>query len=427
MRSKTGWSALLLTAGLALAPAGVRAQMGVDKPPDPVVPLPLYHPRADVVGGTYTALEFVMFRQTVPVSHQLIAVRGLVDVDGSITGDLNGTVVNSDTAPPFIIRGPLVPGNFLGTATPALFADDLKNQYTFQPGYRLTLGYRFNSGSAIEANWMQLVKVTYSANASLIPHNFENLAAGGGLLADTFLFAPFFNLPPEFAGPNQEVALGNPGAAFGIFNGAINMNISFAQYYDEFNLQGRVPYYQTDCTRLYGLAGGRFAWIWEQWKLRAVAADVNGQSRPEDVGVYTNTVSNRMYGPFVGCGFEQYIGNGFGVSLEMTAAGLLDISKERAYLQNGDRAVTDRTTPFVRLKKAVTDFGVVPEVTANAQVHWYPIEGVQIRAGYNFMSFFDTIAAKDPVAFDARSFDPDWKRRGVRFLDGFNVGVGFIF
>src|SRR3954451_11496231 len=302
MRSNLGWGALLLAAGVALAPTGARAQtwdflpgpaapaplppavfraqMGVDKPEDPPHPLPLYHPRADVVGGVYTALEFAMYRPTHPIRHQLIAVRGLVDVDGSITGDLNGTAVFTDVTPPFIIRGPIVPGNFLGTGNSALFTDDLRGQESFQPGYRITLGYRFDSGAAIEANYLSLIKVTYAANASLIPTNYANLNASAAL-ADTFLFAPFFNLPPEFAGANQELPLGNPGAAFGIFNGAINMSISFRQFFQNFDVRGRVPWFQDECTRIYGYAGGRFAWIWEDFRLRAVSADFNGNSRPE--------------------------------------------------------------------------------------------------------------------------------------------------
>src|SRR5262249_55470289 len=154
-------------------------QKGVDLPADPVIPLPLYHPRADVVGGVYTAMEFVMYRQTNPIRHQLIAVRGLVDVDGSITGDLNGTVVNTDTNVPFIIRGPIVPGNFLGPGTPALYTDDLRGQESYQPGWKLTIGYRFDSGAAIEANWTHLVSAKYTANASLIPPNYANLGSGG--------------------------------------------------------------------------------------------------------------------------------------------------------------------------------------------------------------------------------------------------------
>lgn len=455
MRSQSRWGALLLAAGVLLTPAGAIAQMGVDVPPDPIFPFPLYHPRADVVGGVYTALEFVMYRQTNPIRRQLIAVRGLVDVDGSVTGDLNGTVVFTDAGQPFIIRGPIVPGNFIGTGTPALYTDDLRGQESYQPGYKMTLGYRFNSGSAIELNWTHLQSAKYTANASLIPPNYENLAAGGGLLADTYLFAPFFNLPKEFAGPEQELALGNPGATFGIFNAAVNMAIDFQQRYDEFNVRGRVPCFQDDCTRIYGMAGGRFAWIYEKFRLRTVAEGVpippqfgvsttetitelpdgtiittsqdtpvvidpgdTGEG-PQNVAIYSNIVSNRMYGPFAGFGFERYIGYGFAAGIEMEGALLLDIVKERAYLERGDGAI--------KLKKAATNFAVTPQVAANVQLYWYPAEGIQLRAGYNFSAFFNTVAAQDPIAFDARSFDPNWTNRPVRFLDGFNAGFGFIF
>jgi hypothetical protein len=451
MRRNTGWSALLLAAGVALAPSGARAQtggppsdpapymtqlqaspifrgqMGVDKLEDPTYPLPVGHPRMDVVGGIYTALEFVMFRQTNPIGHQLAAIRGFTDVDGSVTGDLNGTQVNTDVQPPFIIRGPIVPGNFLGTGTPALFTDDVRGQESFQPGYRITLGYRFDNGSAIEINYMALQKVTFSANASLIPTNFANLAAGGAFLADSFVSAQFFNLPPEFAGANQKVALGNPGAVFGVFNGDNNISESFQSFYQEWNIRGRVPWFQDDCTRIYGYAGGRFAWIWEEYRLRGTSADFTGASAPTDVGLYQNVVSNRMYGPFAGVGFERYIGNGFGIGLESDAAFLLDIVKERATVQNGDRPDPTAGTPFVRIKKAATNFSPVGEFTANAQVYWYPIEGVQLRAGYNFMTFLNTVASPDPIAFDARNFDPNWKNIGTRFFDGFNAGIGFIF
>jgi hypothetical protein len=226
-------------------------------------------------------------------------------------------------------------------------------------------------------------------------------------------------LPPEFAGANQELAIGNPGSAFGIFNGAINMSIDFKQRYDEANVMGRVQFFQDDCLRCYGLAGGRFAWIWERFQLRAVSADFNGNSRPEDVAMYSNTVSNRMYGPFIGTGFERYLCYGFAIGLEGQAALLLDVAKERARLERGDKAIA--------LKKSATQFAVTPEVSANAQMYWYPVEGIQIRAGYNFACFFNTLAAQDPIAFDARNFDPNWSNRATRFLDGFNAGVGFIF
>lgn len=453
MRSKSGWSALLLAVAVALAPTGawaqswecvdangllvrmqppptvVRGQMGVDYSNDPEIPLPVGHPRMSSVGGFYTALEFEMWRMTNPIRRQLIAVRGFVDVDGSVTGDLNGTVVFTDTTQPFIIRGPIVPGNFLGTGTPALFTDDLRGQETFQPGYKITVGYRFDSGVALEGSFFSLIRASYSANASLIPPGYANLAAGP-FLADTFLFAPFVNLPPEFGGSiltQEKMALGNPGAVYGIFNGAVNMAISFEQFYQQWDVRVRTPLFQDDCTRCYSFCGGRISWFWEQFKLRSVAAGFDGASAPEDVGVYSNIVSNRMYGPVIGVGAERYIGKGFGIGLELETAFLLDIAKERAYLQNGDRSSELRQTPFVRLKKAATEFTPVGEFGANAQIHWYPIEGVQLRAGYNFMGFLNTIAAEEPIAFDARSFDPNWSNRPLRWLDGFNAGIGFIF
>jgi hypothetical protein len=456
MRSNSGWSALLLAAGVALAPTGApaqtggdptggtaqyptlilppaapifRGQMGVDKLEDPTYPIPLGHPRMDVVGGVYTAIEFVMYRQTNPLGHQIAAIRGLTDVDGSITGDLNGTQVNTDVQPPFIIRGPIVPGNFLGSGNVALTTNDLHQQESFQPGYKITLGYRFDNGSALEASWMSLYKVTYAANASLIPTNFAGLG-NGPFLADTFVSAQFFNLPVEFAGANQKTSLGNPGAAFGVFNGDTNISESFRQFFQDLDIRGRVPWFQDDCTRVYGFAGGRFAWIWEQYRLRGVSADFLGNSAPTDVGLYENTVSNRMYGPFTGIGVERYIGRGFAVGLEAEAAFLLDIVKERAMVQNGDRNGRDNPadgTPFVRIKKAATDLVPVGEFSANAQLYWYPIEGIQLRAGYNFMSFLNTVYMRDPIAFDARNFDPNWQTKAIRFFDGFNCGIGFIF
>ena len=273
---------------------------------------------------------------------------------------------------------------------------------------------------------MALQKVTFSANASLIPTNFANLA-NGPLLADSFVSAFFFNLPPEFAGANQRIAIGNPGAVFGVFNGDNNISESFQSYFQDFDIRGRVPWYQDDCSRIYGFAGGRFAWIWEQYRLRGTSADFTGASAPTDVGLYQNTISNRMYGAFGGVGAERYLGYAFGIGLEAEAAFLLDIVKERAQVQNGDRPDATTSTPFVIVKKAATNFSPVGEFSANAQIYWYPIEGVQLKAGYNLMTFLNTVASPDPIAFDARDFEPDWKNKAIRYFDGFNAGIGFIF
>src|SRR5262249_14706731 len=121
MRTRAGWIALVLTGGLALAPATVRAQGvgGLDIPgreSEPVVPLPIYNNRPEA-GGFYSALEFVMFRQTRDFGSQRVAVRGGVDFDGSIQADLGGTFIVVGGTVQFLPGPPGAPGSFVGSGT----------------------------------------------------------------------------------------------------------------------------------------------------------------------------------------------------------------------------------------------------------------------------------------------------------------------
>ena len=420
MSRTTGFAAVLLVAAVLGGGAFGQSMPGgrdLDlQPADPVIPIPLGHPRMDSVGGFYTAFEFVMLRQTNPIKRQLIATRGFVDVDGSVTADLTGTVVDTDAnAAPIIIRGPFVPGTRYGSGAEALASDDLRGQESYQPGWALTFGYKFDSGAAIEAKWIHVQRATYAANASLYPSQF----AVGNNMVDSFLFAPVFNFPIEFQGPALKVALGNPGALAGIWNGATNMEIDFTQGYEQFDVAGKIPWFQNDSCRIYGRGGARFAWIWERFRWRTVSYDFAGNAGPQDAAIYSNIVSNRMYGPFVGMGIDHYLWKGFAIAIEGDAAALADIVKERARYERQDKNVA--------FKKSANNFAFVPEVNANVNVYWYPWEAVQIRAGWNFMSFFNTVAAEEPVAFDFRAMDPNWTNKGVRYLDGFNAGIAFIF
>lgn len=419
MGRTTTYAAVLLIAGAFGGTAFCQSLGGGQNldlaPADPIVPLPLGHARMESTGGIYTAFEFVMFRLSAGVKPQQIAIRGFTDVDGAVTGDLNGTVVNTDTQPPFIIRGPLVPGTQYGSRTEALNASDLNQQETFQPGWAITVGYKFDSGSKIEAKWTHIQKHVTQANASLNPPGFQV----GPLLADTFLFSPVFNFPVEFTGAAQETAIGNPNSLAGIWNGAINMNISYEQRYDQWDIAASTPWIQNDVCRIYARYGGRFAWIFERFMWRTVSATFTGASTPQDVATYTNTVSNRMYGPFVGIGVDRYLGYSFAMALELDAAGLVDVARERAKYERADKAIEN--------KSSINRFAFSPEVNANLNLYWYPVEGVQLRAGYNFMAFFDTITMDEPVAFDFRNPQPNWSTRGARFLDGFNAGFALIF
>lgn len=398
MRIRTIALACLLLTGLALAPRGAEGQEYV--PPDPQWPLPLYHARPET-GGVYAFGEYVMYRQTNPLRNQLLAIRGFIDQDGSITG---------------------TPGSFFGDGAPALNARQAGGPGTYQPGFNVGLGYRFRDGSTAELSWMHLLKAEYSATAAIIGGGFG--FNPGTQLQNTFLTSPVFNFPLEYAGPSNDLSVGNPNATFGIWNASDLQTISFVQRTEQIQAKFRKPVWETDCYRCYGLVGLRFFWIWESFQWRVVDADVSGASSAFDTAVYSNVVSNRMYGPFIGVGQEWLLADtacgAFSVSVDLEAALLLDIVKQRAKYELGESEAPPQA------KRAVTSYKSVPELSALFKLWWYPIEGVQIQVGYDFMAFFNTRAARNPVSFNFGALDPPWEST-TRIFDGLRVGIGLIF
>jgi hypothetical protein len=413
MQTKTGWLALLLTAGVALAPTGVRGQ--ADYPPaDPVWPLPLFHAHPET-GGFYAAGEFLFMRQTNPLKHQLIAVRGLLDFDGTITRDLTGQQINPVGGPPIIVPGTPRVGTFLGSGRAALYADDAGGRQSFEPGFRVTAGWRFDDGTAIEFSWMSLVETKYSAVATLVPPGLNP----GPLLADTFLFSPVFNFPNQFAGATNKIAVGNPLAAYGIWNGASIMNIDFVQRFSQYDITARIPVWQSDWCRTYGLVGPRYINLWERFKWRTVSEEFNGTAGQEDVAIYSNVVSNQMYGVDAGIGNEWWLGLGFSISADVRVAGLFDFVTEIAKFERGDFSIANKRTR--------RDFSFVPEFQGQLNLWWYPIEGVQIRLGYEVFGLFNTVSSAMPVTFNYGGMDPSYQKSQFRLFDGLNAGIGFTF
>jgi hypothetical protein len=379
----------------------------------------LYSDRPDL-GGFFAAGEFLFWRQTNPLKHETIARRGLLDFDGSITAQLNGTVVVPVAGgTPIIVPGPAIPGQFIGTGQEALSSQDVSGQQTYTPGFDFTIGWRFRSGVVLDFTWWHLMEAHYGATATLVPPGLQ----AGPLLENTFLFSPVFNFTTLYAGPAQKIALGNPFAAYGIWNGATEEDLIFRQRFDQADLTLRIPIYETDCTRCYGLIGPRFAWFWEKFKWRTVSQDFTGAASPEDAAYYTNIVSNRMYGVDIGGGNEWRLGDTpigtFSVSLDLRAAMLIDIVKERAQYERADFATA--------AKRARTEYKPVPELQAGLHFWWYPVEGIQVRIGYDAMGFFNTISSPYPVDFDFRRLNPGWTDGTWRFLDGIDAGIGFIF
>jgi hypothetical protein len=455
------------------------ANIGFDPPinADPAIPIPT---GAAGSAGFYATAEYVMLTQTRALGEQTVAFRGFIDSRGNITG---------------------LPGTYVGSGVEALNTRQL-GRTTFQPGVQVELGYRFEDGTRIFANYMQLFDAHYAQGATLVPPFFRSSVDA----ADTFLVAGVYNFPPEYAGPqvklSQDVvgsitifqpvqagtintanALGgttsipniiqqpqrvpansvillnpvqigtvvvtdnlgnvvsvqpnivnvpvvsparpgdpgfNPGFnAYGIWNGASVMDIKLTQRYTQAEIGARVPMFQTDYSRVYGIAGGRFAWFFERFWWRTVSFDIDGVAGSKDQAFYTNTLSQRLYGPFVGCGHEIFVGNQFSVSTDLTAAALIGIVKERATYELGDRTT--------RSKRSHNEYTVVPNANASVNLWWYPIEGVQVRVGYTAMTYFNTRRMEDPIGFNFGSIDPNYDTQVFRLLHGFNVGFGLFF
>jgi hypothetical protein len=370
-------------------------------PPDPQYPLPLYSTRpAD--GGLYLGLQFVYYQQTQPISDQIIAFRGFFDADGSISSALGGAGV---------------PGTFIGSHKPALHANDF-GQSQYIPGYQMFIGWKLRNGAVIEFDWLHLNKVKYAGGASIEPFLFQ----GGANLADTFLTAPVFNFPNEFAGAAQKVTVGNPGATFGIWNAAGLMQVQFTQRYDQYDVVGRIPIWQTDNNRCYGICGLRNGFLVEKFTWRTVDIDVTGNQSPANTAIYNNNVTNNYFGPVVGCGDEWRLGDTplgtFALSADVKGGLMIDFVKEYTKYLLGTQDIGSKLT------RRQTTF--VPMLQFQPNLCWYPIEGVQFKVGYDIFALFNTAVCPNPVDFNFLGIEPALEH-ATRVFNGMNAGVCLIF
>lgn len=391
MRIRFIW--LLLAGALLGAPS---TAFGQDVPPV-LFTGPLSHPRYEE-GGFFVGLEGLFWRETRPLKNQVIATRGVIDVDGSLTGN---------------------PGSFIGSGDVALNTSQLRGPGSYQPGFDLTLGWRFESGTVLQFSWYHLVDARYGATATLLPPGFKI----GSQLENTFLTSPVVNFPVDFAGFPNNLSIGNPGATFGIWNAATLMTIDFIQRFDMFDTSMRIPMWQTENFRTYGMIGPRIISLWERFKWRTVDADVNGGSGPGTTADYTNITSNRLYGVNFGCGNEWFMGDtpvgAFSISLDVGGSAYVDFVKGRAAYELEDRSIG--------VRRARRMWTIAPELEAKLKCWWYPWEGIQVQVGYDFMAFFNTMASPEPVDFNYASVDPQWNSTFIRWFHGWTFGVGFVF
>jgi hypothetical protein len=489
MRTRTGWRRWLLAVGLALAPAAAWGQdsTGYSRP-DPVWPLPLYHDRPER-GGLYAAAEFLFMRQSNPLQDQVVATRGFVDNSGDIQRALNVILfndLNNQNIP--VVPGKQIGSGDIALRTDQVTGPNsyqpgigLTLGWRLQGGGSVEFAWRHVQDTRLSAVASVLgptLSTGYTGVETLLtspvfnfppdfagPQNKVNITTGNGIVP--LIFVRNLDLTTGLVtGLRQNLLAGQtsnvlvvPGDPYGIWNGAAIMTISFMQRWDDFNIIGRFPVYQDDLFRCYGIAGGRAIVQWErfQWRTTSLnlgdATDVHivdsflaqqgfdpgslnnqfrlatlntsqvgpegGLTGPQDVAIYSNIVSNRMYGPTFGGGCEWYLGAGFALGLDVRGSAFLDIVKEEAKYERADR--------FIAAKRSTRDYTFVPEIFSNLNLWWYPIEGVEIRFGYNVDLLFNTVSSPKPIDFNYGSLTPGYDKGTFRMLDGWNAGIGFIF
>lgn len=364
--------------------------------------------------GFYAGVEFMLLSQKRPVGKQDIAYRGVIVTLGS----------------PGANGAPLIePGQFEGSREIALDTDSF-GRTSWGIAQRITVGYRMEDGTNLYVSWLHMFDVKYSAGAGVIgPHLFNP----GNFDANTFITAPVYNFSPDFVGRNpfpNPPFTGNP--TVGIWDAASDMTLLFTQRFDNWNVGAKLPVFETENARSYAMAGGQLSWLWERFQWRTskpelivdqTTQEFGFQTQADSAARYLNTLSQRMYGPYIGAGHEVMLysgaGGAFGAGVELTGALLLNIVKERAKYIREDEST--------QAKRAWGQYSFVPNFNVNWNLTWQPTEGITFRAGYNLYNFFNTYYMKEPVSFNVGALDPAYAKKFWRPIQGFNAGVAFVF
>ena len=393
LRKRFRW--LLLIAGLFFVPAALRAQDGSVPPVSFVGPLS-HMPYTD--GGLYTGFGFLAMSTNQPLSSQVVARRGFIPFDSSITGATQG--------------------QFFGSQQIALNTNQVAGPSSFQPGWDLFVGWRFQGGVAVEFNWKHLVQNQFSATAALNP----GAALAGPQLENTFITAPVYNFGTAWAGAPQVIPQGDIGSTFGIWDAASFMQELYIQRFDIYQINVRVPIWETADSRTYGLFGPRIAWIVDDFRWTTISQDQFGN----DAGgaLYSNSISNRMYGAHFGFGQDWYLGStpigAFSFMCDLEAALYFDDVKTGASYTLID------ALPQVGSSRNRRFYSIVPGVDGHLALSWYPWEGISLRIGYDVNTFFNTIASDQPIDFNLGRVTPQYEHQFLRYFYGFSCGISFV-
>jgi hypothetical protein len=407
MGIKSVWGAgvLAIWATLAtLAPGTALAQESWPQGGDatgyapPAVPLPYplgtTHPE---MGGLFVAGSYIMYSQTNPIKPQEVAVRGFV-----VTDDTGLNAAGSA-------------GTFVGPRNQALNTGQVSGPYSFEPGFKLEVGWKFGDGSSLTASFWWIAESQYRAVATLAAPNYQYNSDQSA----TFLTSYVFDFPADFAGAPSKIASGTPFNVYGIWNGASEMSIVLWQRAEQFQLEYRKPFYETENYRVSALAGPRWVWFEDKFRWITTDTDVFGNQSPIYQGIYNNQVDNRMYGLYAGLQQEWYLGCGLAAMLNTSVGGFLDVVRTSVDYQRGDRGGPEN-------KRGRTMWRPVPEFQLTPSVMWYPLEGVQMQFGYDFFMFLNTVASPQPIDFNYSSLSPQYTDI-ARFFNGFQATIAFFF
>lgn len=464
MSRRIKWLLAAAVAVLGTTPAMAQQGLGTATLASPQweVPLPLQWGEKDE--GFYFSAEAVVMRMNNALKGQVVARRGFIDRDGSIVGT-PGTeidVFNTATPPVYFTtllaeRGPA--GAIYGSQEVALSTSEI-SQDVFQPGSRITLGYRLRNGMSIEGSYMGITKTRNAATAGIIPAS----GSTGQNNYDSYMYSDFYNFGPAFAGPQREILsnvfLGTlpPGSAalgavfiapvplelqtfgayatsaYGITNGFELVSITelLSIHTSELNL--RVPIAQFEGTRTYWTGGFRYISTTERFRMiihdqgfpdasttalgGGVTIDSNEDRNVWDME-YTTKLKNIYYGLQTGVGGEAYLMNGFAISLDCKIGLLAEQSRSSVVVNTLD-------SEYGVVKRTNNLFTVAPMFQGGAYLWWYAHEGITFRVGYEFLGILNARRMVDPIDYDLSRANPTAKYSFFS-LDGFTAGVSFNF
>jgi hypothetical protein len=452
-----------MAVALLATPAWAQPQLGTTNlgPPLWEAPIPLMWGERDE--GFYVSAEAVVKRMNNPLRYQVVAKRGFVDLDGSIRGDQTGPIIEIlDPAGNFItalniFRGPA--GAIYGSQDIALTTRDVDRDL-FQPGARLSFGYRMRDGITFEISYEGITKSRQNAFAGTMPKtgNAEQDAD------NSFLYGDFYNFSPYFGGPNRDVisdvfllplpaALLGGGSftptpwpqndlinyrgyvipAYGITNGAEFWSISHLMAIHMAQLNVRVPVLQVEGTRTYWVGGFRYISHTERFRMQVEdigfsatptdpfnGGDEGTVSNPEWSLRYTVKQKNHYYGLQTGVGGEAYLFNGFAIGVDLKAGVFAENSRTTTVLQRLD------LDSGVGIKRTNNQINMAAMIEGGAYLWWYAHEGITFRFGYEYMGLIGARRITEPLIYD-------WGNLNVRArntwlsLDGIVAGVSFVF